>query len=134
MTQRCGNPKNPKYYIYGDRNIKVDESWKKYETFKQWAEENGYADNLTIDRFPDKNGDYTPSNCRWADYFEQNRNLNISKRNTSGYPGVWWNEKRAKWEVAIKAYNKKYFIGRFLNKDDAIDARKKAELRLWGSI
>ena len=42
----------------------VYDEWKIYENFKKWALENGYADNLTIDRINNK-GDYEPNNCQW---------------------------------------------------------------------
>lgn len=77
MKARCENPKNPKYRIYGKRGIKVCEEWHDFETFYDWAVENGYERGLTIDRI-NVNGDYEPDNCRWATIREQNNN----KRNT----------------------------------------------------
>lgn len=42
----------------------VCNEWNKYKNFKNWAIQNGYKDNLTIDRIDNKKG-YEPNNCQW---------------------------------------------------------------------
>lgn len=72
MRARC-EPGNHTSKNYGDRGITVCDEWAKYEPFRDWAKANGYADNLSIDRI-DVNGNYEPSNCRWATRAQQSQN------------------------------------------------------------
>lgn len=63
---------NNKHYF--DRGIKLCNEWdKSFIDFYSWAISKGYNDKLTIDRI-DVNGNYEPSNCRWATITQQNRN------------------------------------------------------------
>lgn len=79
MRQRCSNPKTINYHNYGGKGIKVCEDWSKdFMIFYNWAMENGYSENLSIDRInPD--GNYEPDNCRWASCKEQNNNRHSNK-------------------------------------------------------
>lgn len=74
MTKRCYYPDNQNYKYYGGRGIVICNEWKSnFSAFKKWALENGYQDNLTIDRI-NTNGNYEPSNCRWVSMKEQCNN------------------------------------------------------------
>lgn len=74
MKNRCNNPKNKAYFYYGGKGVSVCEEWENsFESFRDWAKGNGYKSDLTLDRInPD--GNYEPSNCRWATWHEQRMN------------------------------------------------------------
>lgn len=77
-TNRCNNSNNIEYHLYGGRGISVCAEWSNdFESFYKWSVLNGYKKGLSIDRI-DTNGNYEPSNCRWATAKEQIRN----RRNT----------------------------------------------------
>lgn len=79
IKQRCYNPNNPKYNIYGGKGIKMCQEWlNDYEIFRAWAIENGYKDNarLSIDR-KDSNKDYCPNNCQWITLSQNSAKANI---------------------------------------------------------
>ncbi len=85
MMQRCFNSKVPRYRLYGGRGIKVCQGWKKYKVFKLWALENGYNENLQIDRI-DNDGNYCPENCHFVTNAQNNRNTSRTKLD---WPKVW---------------------------------------------
>jgi hypothetical protein len=89
---------------------------------KKWSDNNGYKDNLTIDRI-NGNGNYEPLNCRWATYQQQNSNLSMLKNNKSGYKGVSWSKTANKWLCNISINNKTKRIGVFVDIKEAIKAR-----------
>lgn len=78
MKARCSNEKTAQYADYGGRGIKVCDEWLSFKSFSEWALNNGYRDDLTIDRIDVDKG-YSPDNCRWANIEQQANN----KRNTA---------------------------------------------------
>lgn len=74
MKQRCYNPNDKKYKDYGARGISICDEWlQSFGAFHDWAEQNGYQRGLSIDRI-NVDGNYEPSNCRWATDVEQANN------------------------------------------------------------
>jgi len=72
MIQRCHNPKNKRFNKYGGRNIKVCDRWKNPSLFLLDMGRKP-SSKYSLDRI-DNNGNYTPSNCRWATRSMQQRN------------------------------------------------------------
>lgn len=67
MNQRCVNPRCHAYKNYGARGIRVCIEWQKdYTQFLVWAQTNGYEEGLQLDRYPNNDGNYEPSNCRFV--------------------------------------------------------------------
>lgn len=113
MKNRCLCPTNASYNNYGGRGITVCREWiDNYLSFRDWALANGYRDNLEIDRHPNKNGNYEPSNCRWATRGQQVRNTRKRCDGvTSPFKGVCWNAVLGQWKAACAINGRRPYIG-----------------------
>lgn len=100
MKQRCTNPNAHNYKRYGGRGITFCKEWEEYINFKEWAINNGYDDNLFLDR-QNNSGPYCPENCRWVTSDVQ---MNNTRKN------VFVEYKGEKLTIAqlAKKYNLKY--------------------------
>lgn len=119
MRARCNNKKNA---VYGGRGIKVTPEWENYDVFKEWALANGYTEGLTIDRI-NCDGDYCPSNCRWATYHVQNANRRKLTKNKSGATGVFcqYNKNYVSYYARCGGVN----LGTYRTLEEAVAARNK---------
>ena len=88
MLQRCLNANSPDYASYGGRGVKVHPKW--VGSFDAFLSDMGHRPaGASLDR-EDVNGDYTPSNCRWATRSRQQRN----RRDT---PMLTWQGIKLSW-------------------------------------
>ena len=79
MKSRCFNKNNCRYKNYGGKGITIYKEWlDNFESFYNWAYNNGYNDNLTIERI-DINKDYCPENCKWITKEEQYKNTSKTR-------------------------------------------------------
>ena len=80
MLTRCYCPNTLHFARYGGRGIQVCERWRN--SFEAFLEDVGYkpAPDLTLDRWPDNDGNYEPGNVRWATWKQQGNNRNPKKR------------------------------------------------------
>ena len=71
MLQRCRSPNATDFKYYGGRGIKVCKRWYQYENFL--ADMGRRPLGLSLERI-DNDGNYEPSNCKWATHSEQMKN------------------------------------------------------------
>jgi hypothetical protein len=79
MLQRCRDPNHNAYHLYGGAGVIVCERWLTFTNF--YADMGPRPEGKTLDRYPNKDGNYEPGNCRWATDSEQNKNRKWFKRN-----------------------------------------------------
>ena len=134
MRDRCTNPNAEQYAYYGGRGIKVCDEWSDKKNgrvaFFEWAINNGYKAGLSIDRM-DVNGDYEPSNCQWVGKGIQSFNQR-QRKSKLGVRGVYYRESTRKYLVSIGENGRQHHIGCYDNINDAIAARKEAEMKYYG--
>lgn len=75
MIQRCTNPRRRDWKWYGAKGVQVCERWKSFTNFLADMGPTWQL-GLTLDRFPNTDGDYEPINCRWATWKQQANNRN----------------------------------------------------------
>lgn len=81
MKARCYRKTAKDYDRYGGRGVTICKRWLGYNGFWNFVEDMGERPKgYTLDRI-DTNGNYEPSNCRWASRYQQQSNRNISVGN-----------------------------------------------------
>lgn len=95
------------YKYYAGKGIKLCDEWYDFLIFKEWALNNGYSENLTIDRI-DPNGDYCPENCKWSSLKEQSNNktnnVYITYNGETKTAQQWCNDKNLNYSSFMFRY------------------------------
>jgi hypothetical protein len=115
MKARCSNPNTEAYHRYGGRGITVCNEWK--DSFEQFFKDMGPRPEKTSIERINTNGNYEPSNCRWATAKEQAWNRNKRQNSKNLYIGV--NKHHNKYSAYIKIDGKSVYLGAY---HDAIEA------------
>lgn len=122
IIERCEYPKSPVYHRYGGRGITICQRWKGAYGFNNFLTDMGDkpTPKHTVDRI-DVNGNYEPSNCRWATIHEQAANT----RTNNKIVGVSFYGNR--WNAELIVDNVKVLRKSFKCFGEAVKCRKKAE-------
>lgn len=111
MMTRCFASNHVAYHLYGGRGITVCERWRDVNKF--WEDMGTRPDHCTLDRFPNKDGNYEPGNCRWATWQEQARNrsnnhtLTVNRRQRHRHAKAIYRKHVWEWNrEEIRAYLK----------------------------
>ncbi len=108
----CGNNKNVSAYLLNSGRVRSCGCLKKEHDLKQ----GNNIGNMFVEK-----------------YIKEETNINAINRNkpmahnTSGNTGVKWDKSRNKWISEIHFKNKRYYLGRYKDKEEAIKVRKEAE-------
>lgn len=114
MKQRCKGKTDYYNKHYKNKGVQVCKEWENdFKIFEQWSLNNGYKDNLSIDRI-DNDGNYEPNNCRWTTQSIQMRNTRkLRSDNSSGYRGVYFHKSTNKFLSRITVNGKVKCLGYF---------------------
>ena len=143
------------YTTKGERFIFDKEDYDLIKDYCWYIDSNGYVVNkssnhillfhrlvtntlnnedVQIDHIFHHKNDNRKSQLRIVSPSQNHMNKTIQSNNTSGYRGVWWDDRIHKWIAEIGAYGKKYYLGSFVDLDEAVIQRKIAERKYFGEF
>lgn len=126
MRARCRCKTSERFEHYGARGITVCAEWNDFWRFLADMGPRP-SPRHSIER-NDVDGNYEPSNCRWATQTEQVRNTRKQQREDIG---VTYSKRLGCWIARITVAKKPRHLGTFETKAEAIAARQAAKLRYW---
>ena len=126
MISRCYSNTNNAYKDYGGRGIEVHKPWIGLNGFSQFIKDIPLRPSIehTIDRI-NNDGNYEPANIKWSTRYEQNSN----RRDNNDVVGVGWVKQKNKWMSRIFINDKNIYLGSYSLHEDAVKARKEAEIK-----
>ena len=111
MRLRCYNENSINYKYYGGKGVTICDEWLlSFENFFDWAINNGYNENLTIDR-TDSEKEYSPDNCKWSTKKEQAYNRSMSVKLTLNGRTMYMTEWAEELEIDKKILSWRYNNG-----------------------
>ena len=115
----------------GYLHVQVED--KKYKVHRIiWLLMTGTFPEAEVDHVSGVRNDNRWSNLRAASHAENGRNVKKPTHNTSGFKGVYWDERTRKWRAKIKLHGTPYYLGYFSTPEDAAEARNGAAALLFG--
>lgn len=119
MKRRCYNQNEKAFGHYGGRGIKICDRWLGLDGFNHFVADMGSkpSQKHSIDRI-DNDGNYEPSNCRWATPKEQRQNQRLRIDNKAGIGGISWYSARGNWRVKVESV----YIGCYSTLEEALSA------------
>lgn len=138
MRSRCYNKKSKSYGYYGGLGVTVCDEWLySFSAYQKWMLDNGYDESKhpheqQVDR-EDKNGPYSPDNCRIVTHAANMMNRRKFKNSTSKYVGVSRSSHES-WQATLygRPNNGKSFLGYFPTEIEALKHRNQVIRKEFG--
>lgn len=130
MRERCSNANCSSYARYGGRGIQVCERW--HDSFVNFYSDMGrrLSPQHSLDRI-NVDGNYEPSNCRWASRSQQQLNKRVTSSN--GFRGIQQNSTTKRWQAWLSIDSKVWFFGYYATPQEAAHVRDQAAMQIHGS-
>lgn len=128
MKNRCLNKNDDNYKKYGAKGITICDRWLGINGYSNFLADMGERPKgYSLDRINNdlRENAYSKDNCRWATIHEQAAN----KINSGKCAGVSFDKRIKRWNASIWVNGERYYIGVYINYEDAVTARKTAEIK-----